>query len=57
MDERELPIGMPFLLAELTVDLKIYLFSTDLQQLNDDFDLQDRPFRQCVFVVEFISDL
>jgi hypothetical protein len=41
---------------EELVHLKIYGSQANLQQLRDGFALQDRPFRQCVIVVELISD-
>jgi hypothetical protein len=40
-----------FLLEELVVHLKICV----LRQTSSSF-MQDRPFRQCVIIVEFISD-
>jgi hypothetical protein len=44
-----------FLLEEL-VHLKIYGSHANLQQLRNGFELLDRPFRQCVIVLELISD-
>jgi hypothetical protein len=43
-------------LEELFVHLKICGSEAKLQQLHDGFDLQDRPSRQCVIVVELVSD-
>jgi hypothetical protein len=42
-------------LEEFVVHLKICPSQANIQQLHDGFDLQDRPFRQCVIVVELIS--
>jgi hypothetical protein len=55
MGDRELPIAMPSLLEELIVHLKNMWFS-NIQQFHDGFDLQDKPFRQCVTVTKLISD-
>jgi hypothetical protein len=43
-------------LEELVVHLKMCGSQANLQQLHDGFDLQDRPFGQCVIAVELISD-
>jgi hypothetical protein len=43
-------------LAELFVHLEICGSQANLQQLRDGFNVQDRPFRQCVIAVELISD-
>jgi hypothetical protein len=43
-------------LEELIVHLKTYGSQTNLLQFHDGFDLQERPFRQCVIVMELISD-
>jgi hypothetical protein len=40
---------------EELVHLNICGSQTNLQQLHDGFDLQDRPFRQSIVVVELIS--
>jgi hypothetical protein len=55
-DKRAFHSHAIFLLEELIVHLKICGSQTSLQQLHDGFDLQDRPFRQCVTVIELISD-
>jgi hypothetical protein len=39
-------------LEKLLVHLKICGSQTNLQQLHDSFDLQDKLFRQCVIVME-----
>jgi hypothetical protein len=43
-------------LEELIVHLKIYGSQIKLQQLHDGFYLQDTLSRQCVIVMELISD-
>jgi hypothetical protein len=43
-------------LLEELVHLKICGSQANIQQLHDGFDLQDKPVRQCVIVVELISD-
>jgi hypothetical protein len=43
-------------LEELVIYLKLCGSQANLQQIPDGFALQDRPFRQCVIVVELISD-
>jgi hypothetical protein len=54
--DRELPIAMPSLLEELVVHLKIRGSQANLQQLHDGFNMQGRPFHQCVITMELISD-
>jgi hypothetical protein len=44
------------LFVEKLVHLKICGSQANLQQLHDAFDVQDRRFRQCVIVVELVSD-
>jgi hypothetical protein len=56
MGDRELPLPCHFLLEELVVHLKICGSQSNFQQFHDGFDLQDRPFRQCVIVIELGSD-
>jgi hypothetical protein len=41
---------------EKLVHLKICGSQANNQQFHDAFDLQDRPFRRCVIVVEVIPD-
>jgi hypothetical protein len=43
-------------LEELAVHLKRYGSQANPRQLHDGFNLQSRPLRQCVIVVELISD-
>jgi hypothetical protein len=47
-------MGESLLLEELIVHLKMGGPQANLQQLHDGLRLQDRPFCQCVIVVELI---
>jgi hypothetical protein len=43
-------------LEELVIPLKIGGSQASIQQFHNDFDPQDRPFRQCVILMDLISD-
>jgi hypothetical protein len=53
----ELPIAMHavFLLEEI-INLKTYGSTKKLQKFLNGFDLQDRPFRRSVIIMDFIAD-
>jgi hypothetical protein len=57
MSDSELRITMtPSFLEELFIHLKMCSSQANFQQHRECFDLQDRPFPQCVIVVKLISD-
>jgi hypothetical protein len=45
-----------FLLEEVIIHLKICGSQTNFQQFHDGFNVQDRPFHQCVITLELASD-
>jgi hypothetical protein len=56
MSDKELPIAMPsFCWNNLSYPPENIWFS-NFQQFHDDFGLLDRPFRQCIIVMDLISD-
>jgi hypothetical protein len=52
--DREILITMPSFCWK---NLKVWGSQANFQQLHDGFDLQDRPFCQCVIVVLISYDL
>lgn len=50
------PYHAIFWMEELIVHLKICGSQTNFHQFHDGFDLQGRPFHQCVIIMEHISD-